>query len=238
LIAGAESELITLRSPTFKEKHPGQFDKQFYDVIFEKKGKRGIFQKAEAYDEACDTLDAALVMDQKGDITFESLVIDATGLSGFAMNKSIELSSGAAQRKLQDEGIMVPSDRDWGGEMSLMSQFISWAVGIDKHVIVITHEWREEKQDRATRERKIISVRPLFIGKNRENIPRMFSNVWNFQTEGKGKGQIFQAQTSRDDAVYARTRFGGLLPLMVKDPNLSKIIDQFRKEVASRGVSA
>lgn len=234
LIAGATSELITLRSPNFLDKYPEK-KTHYYDVIFENIGKRGIFISADGYDEACDKLDEAMDLNKAGDLQFKSIVIDATGLSDYAMNKSIEATAGRASQKLVDEGMMIPGDLDYKGEMSLMRKYLDWVVGLPYHVCVITHEWVAEKTDpKDHRSKSLISVRPLFTGKNREGIPRMFSNVWRMSTEGKGKGQIFQAQTTRDDIVYARTRFGGLLPTQLRDPDLTQVIEMFKKEVSNR----
>jgi len=241
LIAGSRGELVTLRSPDFLKMHPKIFDEQYYDVIFETVGKRGIFVQADAYDLACDTLDNAMAEDAKGDMPFKSIVIDATGLAEFAMNKSIEITyetagskEKTALKKLIDSNIIVPSDQDYKGEQSLMTKYVAWALRMDKHVCVITHEWREEHTDRKTRVKTLTNVRPQFTGKNRKEIPRLFSNVWRFTTSGKGEGQVYEVQTVRDEIIYAKTRFGGLLSGQLRNVDLSVIVEKYKAEVARR----
>lgn len=236
LVFGGPNELKTLRSPDFQEKYPGAEGKHFFDYIKEPLGRRGIFTEAQAYDWACDKLDEALAEEEAGDFHFDSLVIDsATGLRGFAMNKAIEITSDLAKSadktaltRLRKSGIIIAGDNDWGAEQSLTIKFLNWCFEMDKHLLVVTHEWRQETYNRASRESTVIKVSPLFTGKHRTEVPQMFDNVWRFTVSGGERSRVFEAQTIGDDIVDAKTRYGGLLQPVERNVNYADIIEQFK----------
>lgn len=244
LCLGGENELKTLRSPDFLRKHPEKNGKFYYDFVREKLGKRGQFLKAEAFDWAGDRFDEMLEAERKGDIPpIDSVVLDnATTLRSFAMAKSISVSWGAdaktgtSMKRYRDEGMLIPGDNDYFGEQSLISQLINWLFNLEKHVLVITHEWKEVKTDRKTRTRTISEIKPLFTGKQRDDIPTMFDNVWrNESVPLKKKGIISETRTVGDDIIWAGTRFGGVLPNEIRDINIEECIN---KMIAHRGKEA
>ena len=237
LVFGGPNEVKTLMSPDFRKKYPKKADKLFFDYAAEPLGKRGHFKSADAYDQACDLLDEATELEKKGDFSFDSLVIDAaTGLRRFAMNKAMEVNfhratTGTAKTalaRLRDENIIIPGDNDWMSEMSLTTQFMDWVFRMDKHVCVCTHVWQTKKRDRASGETIITDQKPLFTGKNREEIPTMFDNVWYVSSIEKGRGIISQIQTVGDSNTYAKTRMGGALAPIVRDPNLEEIFKKLQ----------
>jgi hypothetical protein len=243
IVFGGPNEVKTLMSPDFRGKHPEKEGKLFYDFTTEPLGKRGHFKSADAYDQACDLLDEALRLEEKGDFAFDSLVIDsATGLRRFAMNKAMEVNfhratSGTtktALARLRDENIIIPGDNDWMSEMSLTTQFMDWVFRMDKHVCVCTHVWETKKRDRASGETIISDQKPLFTGKNREEIPTMFDNVWYVSSISKGRGIIAQLQTVGDNTTSAKTRMGGALAPVERDPDLTKIIKKLQKAAVKK----
>lgn len=236
LVLGGFNEVKTLRSKDFKEKYPDKEGKLYFDYVKEPLGKRGVFQSASAYDWACDRLDDALEAEAKGDFRFDSLVIDsATTLRSFAMNKAIEITSDLARSadktalaRLKKHGIVIAQDQDWGAEQSLVWKFISWCFELDKHFLLITHEWNAEKHSRGSRETTITAVKPLFTGKHRVEVPNMFDNVWRFTASGGERSRVFEAQTVGDDIVDARTRMGGIISVMERNVNYTQIIERYK----------
>ena len=240
LCIGGANEVITLMSPDFTSKHPDKKGLITYDSVKENLGKRGSFTQAVGYDAACDLLDAALELDRSGESPFDSLVVDgSTGLRGLAMNKSMEITYATAKsvdkssmKKFMDHGIIIPQDNDYFGEQSLIWKFVNWCFSLDKHFNLITHVWEATKQNRATREATIISKRPAFTGQQRKSIPTLFDNVWFFDTSGGKKSRQYEAQTQGDEIVEARTRFGGVVPVIYRDVNYEDAIKKFTEAAA------
>lgn len=239
IVFGGENEITTYKSPDFKNKYPNKKGKIFYDFVKEEIGERGHFSDANAFDAACDFITEALELEAAGDFAFDSLVIDAaTGLRRYAMNKAIEFNYGRATKKekatlqrYRDENIIVPADNDWGSQMSLIVQFVEWVYNLDKHVCLVTHEWTETQHDRSSRQTSVIQRRPLFTGGNRTEIPAWFDFVWRITPQKLGQGIIANAQPYGDNVNYAKTRLGGILPPVIRDPNLEKLFAQIEEEV-------
>lgn len=234
LCVGGPNELKTLMAPAFRERYSDQ--KIYFDFVRENRGPQGKFETAEAFDIAGDLLDEAFELDRKGDMPFESLVLDnSTSFSDIAMNKSIQINASfsrggkTALGKLRDEGVLVPSDADWGSEMSLMKKLITWCWEQDKHFCLIAHEWVTSTTDRSTHTSTVTSRRPLFIGKNREWIPNLFDNVWYFEAVGGKKSRRYEALTQGDAITMAKTRMGGVLDVRERDVNFMEIIQRFKE---------
>lgn len=239
IVFGGQNEVKTLRSPDFRNKHPQKEGHLFFDYAVEEIGARGHFVSAAAYDMACDLIDEALALEAAGDFQFDSIVIDsATGLRRFGMNKAIEVNFGRAigkdktsLQRLRDSNIIIPGDNDYMSEMSLTIQFMDWIFRLPKHVCVCTHEWQVKQRDRKTGDSQVTSRLPLFTGKNREEIPGMFDNVWHIRPKPTGRGILSEAITVPDEFTFAKTRMGGILAPIERDPNLSEIIERMKKGV-------
>lgn len=239
LAIGGPNEVKTYFSPSFRQAFP---DKKVYlDVAEESIDERGQFDEAVGFDRACDLLDDALEADRKGDLNFETIVIDnATILSEFQMNKVFEISqidakdkTKTALRKLRDHGIYTPADYDWGGAQSLMGKFVSWLFKLDKHIVFVAHEHQDTTTDRASHTQIIQSVKPLFIGKQRNQIANLFDNVWRMTMNG----QFFEARTVATDrpfSVIAKTRVGGVLDRDFRDVDLEWAIQQLQDAAHGR----
>lgn len=242
LLIGGRNELKPLRSPSFRDKYPEKEGTFAYDWVTETRGERGRFKAAEAFDRACDMLDEALELDRKGEMpgigSFDSIVLDnATMLGNVQMNKAIEInqirtsSGNTALNRLRQHNILLPGDNDWGSKMSLMTQFVDWLFGLEKHILLIAHEWKETNFDRSSRRTTIEAIRPLFTGKNREDIPLMFDNVWRTSISGSGRSQQFEVQTVGDNTTLAKTRFGGVLSKIERDLNMRNVIERMRATI-------
>jgi hypothetical protein len=136
---------------------------------------------------------------------------------------------------------LLVGDNDYGAEQSLVFKFINWVFELDKHVCFITHEWVETKTNRATRETSVVARKPLFTGKHRTDIPMMFDNLWRFQVVGGERARQFEAQTVGDEVIDAKTRYGGVLPPIIRDVNFEEVINRFKsyrqKEAKVSGVA-
>lgn len=240
IVFGGPNEIKTLMSADFRKKHPHKEGKLFFDYAVEEVGSRGHFKTATAFDQACDLLDEALELERKGDFQFDSVVIDsATGLRRYGMNKAMSVNYGIAKSKdktalarLRENNIIIPGDNDWMSEMSLTSQFMDWVFRLEKHVCVCTHEYQSKKKDRASGDVTVESRMPLFTGNNRESIPTMFDNVWWVSPKETGRGIIAQVHTVATANTYGKTRMGGVLPPIIRDPNLEEIINAMKESVS------
>ena len=240
LCIGGANEVITLMSPAFQEKYPRKREMITWDSVKENLGKRGSFSSALGYDAACDLLDVALELDKSGEIPMDSLVIDgSTGLRDLAMNKSMEITFATVSRtektsmaKYREHGIAIPHDNDYFGEQSLMWKFVNWCFSLDKHLNLITHVYTETKHNRATRETTVMSKKPAFTGKQRDGIPTLFDNVWHFASSGGKKSKVYEAQTQGDDIIDAKTRLGGVVPVIYRDVNYEDAIRKFTQAAA------
>lgn len=239
LAIGGPNEAKTFFDREFQKTEHAK-KKIWLDVAEESLDKRGNFDEAVGFDMACDLLDAALEADDKGEKPFETIIVDnATILSEYQMNKVLEISHGGAKdktatayTKLQDHGIVIPHDTDWGGAQSLMARFVSWLFKIDKNVVLVAHEHKDTTTDRALRLQVIQAVKPLFIGKQRDMIANMFDNVWRFTKNG----QFYEARTipgGQSYSVIAKTRVGHVLDNDYRNVDLTEAFAEL--QAAARG---
>jgi hypothetical protein len=241
LVIGPRNELKTLAAPAFRRQHPDKV--VHYDFALEELGERGQFKQADAFNIACDLLDEALEMRRKGDIQFDSVIVEnATTLTEVQMNMAIEINYSTgnvgnadkkALAKLRDFNILQPADNDWGSAQSLMNQMVNWLFKLDVNVVMIAHEWIVETQDRKTKNKIVHAILPSFIGKLRTDIPRSFDNVWRTTVEGGGRGIRHALTTIGTEGgnsaptVVAGSRVGGVLPEKMYDADLAEIIEKF-----------
>lgn len=229
LIVGPRNELKTLQSPGFQSRH-GKKDIT-YDFVQENFGRRGVFKQAEAFDRACDMLDHAWDLRKKGDLPFNTLVIEnTTTLLNVQTNKVLEIGRGSRENKalakLRDQNILFLSDGDYGGVQSLMRQIVNWVYNLPVHTILVAHEKVEATMNRETRQQAITRISPNFIGQQRTEIPGLFDNVWRCTVEGGGKSALFRVNTVGDDVIACKTRVGGVLKEKELNLNISKAIER------------
>jgi hypothetical protein len=238
LAVGGSNEAKTYYSKQFQKKHGKK--EIFISVAEESTDASGKFDQAQGFDNACRLMDEALEEDDKGTTQFATIVIDnATVLEEYQMNKVIEVShSGVASKgrdtsqttyqKYQDSGILTPFDSDWGAAQSLMAKYLSWLFRLDKHIVLVAHEYQDTTTNRATQSREITGIKPLFVGNQRGRVANMFDNVWR-KTKS---GQLYVARTEpldRPFPVIAKTRIGGIIPADYSNVDLTDVIDQFQE---------
>lgn len=239
VLFGGPNEIKTMYSREFQNQYGDQ--EIFFDVAFETIGERGEFNEATGFDHACDLIDDALEQDAdpNNEFHFNTLVVDsATMLVMYQMHKAIELSfdtvasSGkgridkTAMQKLRDTGILIPADNDYLSQQSLNRKFVNWLFQIPKHVILVAHEWQNIVTDRATKKETLTQAKPWFYGKDRNDVPAIFDNVWRFVKDG----QFYEVHTVADgDKFMAGTRVGGVLDRIVRNLDVSEAIRELQQ---------
>lgn len=241
LAIGGPNEAKTYFSKQFQEKH-GKKD-IIIDHCVEEVDNMGRCKNPVGFDHACNLLDKALELDDKGELPtstggFETLIVDnATVLLEYQMNKVIYLSDlgrssdttgDSTYEKFKESGILKPSDSDWGAAQGLMQNWYSWLFKLEKHIVFIAHEYEVTKADRKTQTVNLIGIKPLFVGKQRNRIANAFDNVWHFYKQG----QMYIARTEPIDKpvdIIAGTRLGGIVSPDYQNPDLTKTIQKFKK---------
>jgi hypothetical protein len=240
LAIGGPNEAKTYFSKEFQTKHGKK--EIVIDSAIEDVDKHGRCKTPIGFDHACNLLDEAMELDDKGEMDtstggFETLIVDnATVLEEFQMNKAIYVSNltrsdsakgDSTQERLKKHGMLKPSDSDWGAAQSLMQNWYSWLFKIDKHIVFIAHEYYVTRANRATQTVDTVGIQPLFVGKQRGRIANAFDNVWHFYKQG----QLYVARTVPQDTpvdIIAGTRLGGVLSPDYENPDLTKAIEKFK----------
>ena len=236
---GGPNEAKTYYSKQFQDKHGKR--EVFIDIIEkDQTEKRGKFKKATGFDAACDALDVALELDDKGEMEWATLVVDnATMLTEMQANKVLEIANlggvddnrakkDPAYKKFQDTGILTLFDSDYKAVQSLNWGWTSWIFGIDKNVVFIAHEYEDTVPNRKTQSSDLIGVKPQFYGRHRMDIPQLFDNVWRMSRNG----QAYEARTvsqGKPFDIVAGTRVGGILAANYQDADLTKAFGRLQK---------
>lgn len=190
----------------------------YYETIYEKEvSKSGFVKKATAVDWMTQTVDRWY---EKERDQWDTLIIDSgTGVNEFVFVRALEnmgelktdkgksySQSWADSKRLE---MQVRRIQDYTGAGTLFRQFIeNCRTMIDKHFILICHE-RTETND----EGSVIERLPLLIGQQlRQDIPRMFSEVWWQHTGGASVNLRYLTRTKGDPIVMAKTRVGCIDP--------------------------
>jgi hypothetical protein len=242
LCTGLQEELQTFYGKNFQEKYKmlhGRYlreDEVLFDAVdlaFSWKN-----EDATGFDQVKDMIQKAVNMEKAGEIKFNSIVIDnVTTLTELQIEKAIRLAnlsrppeatSKSTEQKYIESGVLQVADFEWKDVMNMMSKFLSEAFVLDDKVfVVIAHEWEQVVTDRATKVQSTTKVKPAFIGKQRDQIANLFSNVWRMYNIG----QITAARTVGKDAnpeIIAKSRIGGVISTDWHDPSLQLAIQKFR----------
>jgi len=235
LTPGGKNELKVLYSPKFLKKHGRK--EVFVTAVREDRESGQAMDNPNGYDRICMAVDGFLEENERAKLGVKTIIVDnATVLEEYMLNKAIQaeyhMSSDKAKTALKrerDYGIRKPYDSTWGGAQSLMDKTVNWLKELPFHLVLIAHTYEVNVQIEGTRERKLVSRHPLFVGQQRTQIPNKFDNVWLALTNGGGRSQTWGIQSERDQFSIAKTRVGGILdPDYERDVNISEVIAQFK----------
>lgn len=221
--------IVTLQSKGFKSRHPN------VNPIVETVIEEAIPDKAEGFDKVCDLADKFL-----DDPEIDTLIIDdVTALRRFALNKGLEInqSTGKSQSlgtSRAKEAIII-AVQDYGIEMSLVEQFVITYAGLcrekNKHFLLIAHERvTYNKPAQIGGVATVNSIRPGFTGQTfPDSVTGHFDLVWHMECQGSGDRILYKARTAGDSALVAKTRWSGLFPVLVDNPNFLKVVQTIRE---------
>lgn len=221
--------IVTLQSPGFKKRHPNVNPR--VETIVEE----AIPDNAEAFDKVCDVADAFLDCDD-----VDTLIIDdVTALRRFALNKGLEINqiTGKSQSLVTSKknSARIVAVQDYGIEMDLIEQFIVEYTGIckakNKNLIITAHErLTYNKPAQIGAPATLNSTRPGFTGQTfPDQVTQHFDFIWHFFTQGAGERILYKARTAGDSGLVAKTRWSGLFPVIVDNPNFLDIVNKVRE---------
>lgn len=209
----------------------------FVDLAFSWKN-----EDATGFDQVKKMIDIALQQEKAGEIKFNSIVIDnISTLTELQIEKAIRLASlskppeskgKSSEDKYKEDGVLQVADYEWKDVMNMMQKFLSELFNVDKCFIILAHEWEQVVTDRTTKVQSTTKVKPLFIGKQRDLIANLFSNVWRISTSG----ECSVARTIGKDAnpeIIAKTRIGGVISNDWIDPDIQVALEKFRVHMAN-----
>lgn len=224
---------VTLQSKGFKIRNPN------IDPFIETIQEEILPDKATAFDQTCELLDS--ILDPKNPIfnEYDTIAIDdATALRRFAMSKGLEINGREGKSnsliKSKASGVIQKAIQDYGIEMDFIEQFIIHYVSeckrLNKHLILTAHERVEyNKPTTIGGVSTINKIRPGFTGQTfPDNVTGHFDLIWHLETMGAGDRVIHQARTVGDSSLTAKTRWDGMFPVMLSNPNFLKIVEVIR----------
>lgn len=181
----------------------------------------------------CDTYEITpnLVYPQYWDtliIDSMSNVNEASMIRGLKENKRLDMSKSwdAYLRGVnQGDQLAVKPMRiqDWGAARSIETKFVEQLRTLGKNLLILCHEYTDQDQEGVVR-----AVEPLLIGGGRQDIPRMFDEVWYCITEGTRQKPQWKFQTTPAGRVRCGTRLGCLEPIEEANfPAIKKKIAEF-----------
>lgn len=211
--------------------------------LFEKLGKRGIFDTAQVHDAICDTIDFAL---EKFPERFDFICIDdGTQLRRGAMNKALEImqatgKSNTLKNIVEKYDVMSSAVQDYGQEMSIVETFIASYSHIckqaGKHFVFCAHERMTFKKGENIGEAPVlIRTAPAFTGvdKNPSQMSNYFDNVWHTEVVGGGDNRLFRVTTVGHEQLAAKTRMDGVFkvvePVPAKGHFMLNVIKRIRE---------
>ena len=236
----------TFHGASFRERH-GSY-KGFYVPIIENSGKKNYLvpDVAEAYDKVCDTIDEAV---DKLAGKIDTIILDElTGLSRFAQNKALEINQGMGKSKAFDASkkwdMNIPGVQDYGGEMSLIKQFLAGTIDKLKanniHFICIAHErwiFKTQEVNGKQVETQIVSkILPSFTGKKDiDTVPNLFDLVWHTNVARSGDKQVYRIDTEGTDILTAGSRYGGIFKPLETGLTFPLVIERIRNGIRPLG---
>lgn len=240
LTPGGLSELKAVYSKGFVKKHG--MKEMYVTSVKEARESGQMKDNPTGYDDCCHAVDIFLEENEQLGLGVQSIIVDnATVIEEYMLNKAImaEYHLAGAKDKTtlareREFGIRRPHDTTWNGAQSFMDRWVNWLRELPFHLIFVAHDYESWEQEEDRRTRKLVSIKPLFVGAQRTSVPNKFSNVWYSMVSGGGRSQTWGVQPERDAIREAKTRVGGILdPNYAMDVNITDVIQRFKQHALS-----
>jgi hypothetical protein len=221
--------IVTLQSPGFKKRHPGinpKVETVTEDVLPD---------NATGFDKVCDVMDQFMADDEIDIVSVD----DVTALRRFALNKGLELNQkedrSKSLTKSRAAGVVMKAVQDYGIEMDLVEQFVihyaSEAKRRNKHLIMTAHERIQYNKPATIGAAPTVDrIRPGFTGQTfPDAVTGHFDIVWYLEAIGSGLQVNYKANTAGGRSLVAKTRWSGLFPPEIWNPNFLNIVKKIRE---------
>ncbi len=233
-VAGPD-EVQTFYSKNFQKKYGDRLSEKDLIIAYVEEDFSWGLGKGTGFDDVKQLIEDAVEQEEAGDFTFNTIVIDnMTTLTEQQVTKAIVLSDKrpsekqSTKDKYAKDGVLQVADFEWKDVMNMMAKFLSELFTLDKNIIIVAHEWEQTVSNRVTKQSDVIAVKPLFIGKQRDLIANLFSNVWRIYPKGE-KSAARTVLKEQNPNIIAKTRVGGIVSNDYLDPDISAAIDKFKK---------
>lgn len=152
-----------------------------------------------------------------------TLVLDsASQINEWSMNLSLNINGQfptkdkplSTSNKVNEAAKLriLTGQQDYKSAMALFESFIAdTRQQCDRHnrnLVLLTHLWIEDEKDPEKDSRRIVGYKPWFYGQLRDQLPKLFDDVWFMQVYN---GKEFKVQVHADPKYDAKTRWGQCL---------------------------
>lgn len=218
--------IITLRSPHFVNKH-GIWDPFLFTPVKPEDDLTGPIKNRSVAVQVRDFIE-----DHIEDDRIKTLIIDdATSLQNIFMLQALDYNwinkKSQTKAELKTHKAVIPAIQDWGTQMSFIESFIitftELCASLNKNFIVLAHaKYFTKPPDKPTGNEIITSIKPNFTG-DKNRISGYFDMVWYSTVVGAADQAKYRMTTSRTEIIEAKTRWGGLFPLLYDNPTYEDI---------------
>ena len=231
-------EVQTYYSKYFQEKYGERLPEKDLLVDYTKTSFSWGLGEGTQFDQVKQMIETTMEMEEKGEIPVSSTIVidNMTTLTEQQVSKAIVLSDQVSQsekastrEKYEATGVLQVADFEWKDVMNMMAKFLSELFTLDKNIVIVAHEWEQTVTNRKTKQSDVIAIKPLFIGKQRDLIANLFSNVWRIYPVGAVSSAARTVSQEQNPNIIAKTRVGGVVSRDYMDPDLSSAIGKFKK---------
>lgn len=221
VFADCDDNLHVLQSKDFKQRF-GTPDligyKTFQDPVDKKTGIAA--PTSDALNQLIDFLNEVDDMEEVKTIVIDSL----TAVQVLAMNLGIILTNETGQsqslKRAKKHKILVPTQADYGAEMSAFQQLMNQLAALDKTIICIAHE-----RENFNSEGQVKSREPYLIGSSiRSTVGKWFQEVWYLEP-GQGRKPQRVLRTASTNQITGLKSAAFSLPDGMEDPSYTKIME-------------
>lgn len=232
----------TLHSPLFKQLVGAN---PIVVSVREKLGPRGVAEVGDAYNMVCDIVDYVLdnLLNEFDFICCDEL----SAMRRFALMKGLDYNQQTGKSQTLKKSVawdmIIPAVQDYGAEMSLIEQFCYGTIRkckeAGKHFFVAAHQrYIMEKPKDANgnpligEPKMIKEIRPAVTGEQfPDTISALFDNVWRTERAGGGDKAVYRLRMYGDEQIVAGSRNAGVFPVVLRAPNLLKIVEHIKSGV-------